>query len=211
MILTTDDGGETWSRIAAEGMPEALPGEGAFAASGTCLVVQGEPPRLVRHGRRAGLPQHRPGPDLDGPRDADPGGSRLLGRLLAGVPGCGARGGRRRRLQGAGAGGSGRRRHLGRRPDLEAAAGLGTRRLPLRRRLPAGSAGPTLVAVGPTGADRSQDGGETWTSSATRGSMPSARRGGAGWAVGEDGRIARFDPERQASGRSRSPPPGRSS
>jgi photosystem II stability/assembly factor-like uncharacterized protein len=43
VVLATDDGGETWSQIADEdGMPEALPGEGAFAASGTCLVVQGE-------------------------------------------------------------------------------------------------------------------------------------------------------------------------
>ena len=41
VILTTDDGGRTWSRIADAGMPEALPGEGAFAASGTCLVTQG--------------------------------------------------------------------------------------------------------------------------------------------------------------------------
>src|SRR5918993_404975 len=41
VILATDDGGESWSRIATEGMPEARPGEGAFAASGTCLVTQG--------------------------------------------------------------------------------------------------------------------------------------------------------------------------
>ena len=40
-ILTTDDGGKTWSSPPSAGMPEALPGEGAFAASGTCLVVEG--------------------------------------------------------------------------------------------------------------------------------------------------------------------------
>jgi photosystem II stability/assembly factor-like uncharacterized protein len=38
-ILTTDDGGDSWMRIPAEGMPESRVGEGAFAASGTCLVV----------------------------------------------------------------------------------------------------------------------------------------------------------------------------
>jgi photosystem II stability/assembly factor-like uncharacterized protein len=40
-IFRTDDGGETWLKIADSGMPESLPGEGAFAASGTCLVVLG--------------------------------------------------------------------------------------------------------------------------------------------------------------------------
>ena len=42
VILATDDGGKSWKRTAADGMPVALPGEGAFAASGTCLVVQGD-------------------------------------------------------------------------------------------------------------------------------------------------------------------------
>jgi photosystem II stability/assembly factor-like uncharacterized protein len=40
-VLATDDGGRTWSRIAATGATAVLPGEGAFAASGTCLIVQG--------------------------------------------------------------------------------------------------------------------------------------------------------------------------
>ena len=43
LILRTDDAGRTWGKIdPSEGMPEALPGEGAFAASGTCLVVHGD-------------------------------------------------------------------------------------------------------------------------------------------------------------------------
>ena len=41
MILRTDDAGKTWAPIPAAGMPPALMSEGAFAASGTCLVVQG--------------------------------------------------------------------------------------------------------------------------------------------------------------------------
>ena len=40
VILATDDGGKTWDQTSGPGtMPAALPGEGAFAASGTCLVV----------------------------------------------------------------------------------------------------------------------------------------------------------------------------
>ena len=40
MILTTEDGGATWKPMPADGMPPALPGEGAPAASGTCLVTR---------------------------------------------------------------------------------------------------------------------------------------------------------------------------
>jgi photosystem II stability/assembly factor-like uncharacterized protein len=38
VILTTSDGGSHWDRQRA---PPALPNEGAFAASGTCLIVRG--------------------------------------------------------------------------------------------------------------------------------------------------------------------------
>lgn len=38
-ILRTVDGGAHWTRLAGTALPEALPGEGGFAASGTCLVA----------------------------------------------------------------------------------------------------------------------------------------------------------------------------
>ncbi|HKW48110.1 MAG TPA: hypothetical protein VJN70_11715 [Gemmatimonadaceae bacterium] len=41
-MLTTNDGGGTWTRIPPERIPAALPGEAAFAASGSCLTVEGE-------------------------------------------------------------------------------------------------------------------------------------------------------------------------
>ena len=40
-ILVTDDGGEHWNEVSTDAAPPVLPGEGAFAASGTCLFVQG--------------------------------------------------------------------------------------------------------------------------------------------------------------------------
>ena len=40
-ILVTDDGGVTWTRVDTRSAPAVLPGEAAFAASGTCLAVQG--------------------------------------------------------------------------------------------------------------------------------------------------------------------------
>lgn len=40
-ILITSDGGQNWQQPSAEQLPQALPGEAAFAASGTCLVTHG--------------------------------------------------------------------------------------------------------------------------------------------------------------------------
>ena len=40
VVMTTTDGGATWKPTPAQGMPPALPGEGAPAASGTCLVTR---------------------------------------------------------------------------------------------------------------------------------------------------------------------------
>ncbi|HEY0098611.1 MAG TPA: hypothetical protein VGB76_06620 [Pyrinomonadaceae bacterium] len=42
LIITTSDGGATWRETPAAGMPPALAGEGGFAASGTCLTVEGK-------------------------------------------------------------------------------------------------------------------------------------------------------------------------
>jgi photosystem II stability/assembly factor-like uncharacterized protein len=41
VILATTNGGKTWDRIPADRLPPALPGEGAFAASGTNVAVLG--------------------------------------------------------------------------------------------------------------------------------------------------------------------------
>ena len=41
-LLITDDGGAHWTVLPAASRPQALPREGAFAASGTCLVVRGK-------------------------------------------------------------------------------------------------------------------------------------------------------------------------
>jgi photosystem II stability/assembly factor-like uncharacterized protein len=41
-VFTTDDSGETWKQVPSVALPPALPNEGAFAASNSCLTVQGE-------------------------------------------------------------------------------------------------------------------------------------------------------------------------
>jgi len=40
-LFTTEDGGLTWKQLPPEALPAALPNEGAFAASNSCLTVQG--------------------------------------------------------------------------------------------------------------------------------------------------------------------------
>jgi hypothetical protein len=55
------------------------------------------------------------------------------------------------------------------------------------------TSGPALVAVGPTGTDRSEDGGETWTKLGGDGfHAASMTTPTMGWAVGEQGQIARW-------------------
>ena len=57
-----------------------------------------------------------------------------------------------------------------------------------------GTQGRTLVAVGPTGSDVSVDGGEDWRPSGTTGFHAVGFAGPtAGWAVGEDGLVAKFE------------------
>lgn len=41
-LLTTNDGGASWTRVPPARLPATLPGEAAFAASGTCLTVDGQ-------------------------------------------------------------------------------------------------------------------------------------------------------------------------
>src|SRR5262249_6286095 len=41
LIIVTDNGGRNWNPVPAAQMPPAVAGEGAFAASGTCIAAQG--------------------------------------------------------------------------------------------------------------------------------------------------------------------------
>jgi photosystem II stability/assembly factor-like uncharacterized protein len=42
VVITTDDGGRNWKPIPPDALPAAMDGEGGFAASGTCIAVQGK-------------------------------------------------------------------------------------------------------------------------------------------------------------------------
>jgi photosystem II stability/assembly factor-like uncharacterized protein len=195
-ILTTDDGGMNWKKSPAENMPEALKGEGAFAASGTCLAVQGD--RNVWFGT-GGANVARVF------RSDDRGQSWKVhetpiraGNATSGIFSLAFQNENR----GVAIGGDYKD------PDqtdaIVAWTSDGGRNWTLPR--VAGPAGyrsavvvvpattrPTLVAVGPTGSDFSTDGGQTW--------IPLGKIGfhavgfanpDTGWAVGDNGMIVRF-------------------
>ena len=199
VILATDDGGKSWKRTAADGMPVALPGEGAFAASGTCLVVQGDRNawfatgggrifRSVDRGRSWSVHQT--------PISAGNGSSGIFSLAFWDSQHGVAVGGDFKQPDQAGKvcalssdGGRTWRSPSGSQPGGYRSAVA----------FVPDSRGPILLAVGPTGTDRSDDGGETWTKLSGDGFHAVAlARPRAGWAVGERRRIARLGLRREA-------------
>lgn len=196
VILTTDDGGRTWSRSDLAGLPEALPGEGAFAASGTCLIARGDctawfgtgAGRVFRSQDRGRTWTAQPTPIRAG------NGTSGIFSLAFRDPGHGiAVGGDYKQPGGRGdnvalTGDGGR--------NWTQPKGPGPRGYRSAVAYLEGSPLPVLITVGPTGTDRSADGGASWERLGDEG-FDAVQFAGtrAGWAVGENGRIARFDPK----------------
>jgi photosystem II stability/assembly factor-like uncharacterized protein len=197
LIIATDDGGETWHEMPASGMPPALPGEGGFAASGTCLVVSGDSDAwLVSGGAAVARLYHstdrgRSWTVRDTPLRA---GSPTMGIFSAAF---------RDSVHGVIAGGDYQQPALRGRNLAATNDGGVTWTLVDSASSPLGyrsavafvpeSNGRRLVAVGLTGTDVSRDGGMTWTSvDPVAYNSVAFAAGGRGWAVGPKGRIARW-------------------
>lgn len=199
LILTTGDGGKSWHPCPARGMPPAMAGEGAFAASGTCLVVQGDRnawfctggSKIARDFRSTDRGQTWSVSDTP---------------VTAGSPSAGIFSlAFRDADHGIAVGGDYRHPEPGGR--VVARTGDGGRSWSVPRGPGPGAfrsamvyvpetGKPTLVAVGPSGADVSTDDGETWKPLQGPGFHAVDFAGpGAGWAVGEGGRIARYQGE----------------
>jgi photosystem II stability/assembly factor-like uncharacterized protein len=194
LVLFQTSDGETWTRLPAERLPEARPGEGGFAASGTCLVTVGESTayvgtgagssRLLRTGDRGRSFQVFETPIV---KDAATAGITSLAfwneenGVAAGgdiaVPNA-------RAENVAVLAESGRSARLGSSPTF-AGAIYGIAYSP---------GGTVLVGVGPKGASYSLDNAGTWRALSEEsywsvGFGPS----GPGWMVGPEGRIARLE------------------
>ncbi|GGJ87958.1 oxidoreductase [Pilimelia anulata] len=194
-LVSTSNGGDSWSVVPSDGMPAAQAGEGAFAASGTCLVAQ-------RGGSAAwfattGSPRSRVF------RTDDRGLTWTLAESP--VPGGGSTGiytlAMRDWWRGVALGGDYTK-------PTEAPQHAALSEDSGRTWQPAGRApgeyrsgaawvgrSETVLAVGPTGSDASADGGRTWTRFDT-GSFDAVActAAGACWASGEAGRVATLTP-----------------
>lgn len=195
IVLVTRDGGARWTPVPDSALPPALPGEGAFAASGTCVVARAaryawigtgnaSPARVLRTSDGARSWTASPVPLVSGPsagiatlafRDTVQ-GVAMGGRI--GAPG--ARGADAARTVDGGRSWVG----MARPPFPGAVYGAAYG--------PEGSP-PPLVAVGPGGAALTQNDGASWTPLDTLAywSVTFAAPDRA-WAVGPGGRITRF-------------------
>ena len=194
-ILLTEDGGRSWHRVADEKLPDALPGEGGFAASGTCVVTAPGGYAWIAAGNteRARVFQTT---------DYGQSWSASEAPVLAG-DGAGLTSvSMADALVGTAFGGSllvsdTHTDDLARTTD----GGRSWTRLPHLMMLGPvyggthvpGTDGRALVAVGPGGADISMDRGQSWSTLDTRAwwGIGSAGTGGT-WITGPGGRIARI-------------------
>ncbi|PSJ27272.1 oxidoreductase [Streptosporangium nondiastaticum] len=197
-VLATGDGGRSWRVLPASGMPEALPGEAAFAASGQCVVTArgrsgGRDAWIATGGAASSRVLH----------SADRGRTWTVtgAPVPAGDPARGVFGlAFRDRAHGLAVGGD----YRAGQPSERAAAVSGdggatwsaSARPPGAYRsgvawLPRGRT--TALAVGPTGSDVTTDGGRTWRAFDTGSydTVDCAPDGGC-WAAGEKGRLARL-------------------
>jgi photosystem II stability/assembly factor-like uncharacterized protein len=192
-VLITRDGGKSWSRIAAEKLPAALPNEGAFAGSGTNVAVFGRDLAWIGTGAAARCRVLR---TKDGGATWAIAETPVAASPSAGIFSVAFRDAR----HGMAAGGDYRRE----KDAIDNAAvtadggvtwtavkGLGGFRSVVAF-VPGSKA--AWVAVGPSGADLSDDDGRTWRPIEGPGyhAFSFARDGKTGWGVGERGAIGKF-------------------
>ena len=196
-LLVTEDGA-TWTRLPTETLPPALPGEGAFAASGTCVVT--------RPGGHVWVGTGASGAAARVFHSADYGRTWTVAEtpIVSDTPSSGIYSlAFRDARHGAALGGDyARRDTLLTRTVATTDDGGATwtpgGAAPLRGAVfgaayVPGTATPTLLAVGPDGSAFSTDNGRTWTRIDSENYWSVAALGpDAAWAVGPEGRIARL-------------------
>lgn len=195
LIIITSDGGKTWKEMPADGMPTALDGEGAFAASGTCIAVQGKRNVWFGTGGPNGARVFR---SNDGGRTWSVAMSPIVKGKTAGIFSITFW----NSTQGIVVGGDYTKEREAKENVAVTKDGGRTWTL-ITGTMPGGyrscvlfvrsKASLTLITVGPSGSDYSTSGGNSWTSIGTEGFHSASFAGStSGWAVGEGGRIAKY-------------------
>ncbi|WP_207936686.1 oxidoreductase [Actinomadura sp. KC216] len=192
-VISTKDAGRTWQVLPSTGMPEALEGEFAFAASGQCLVSHGKRDVWLATGGASRARVFHSGDrgrtwtvaDTPLPSGASQGvfsvafrdsrhGVAVGGDYRPGEPSPNAA---------ATTSDGGRTWHPAQRPPAEYRSGATWPRY----------TGPIAMVVGPTGSDLTFNAGRTWTrfDEGSFDTVDCAPDGGC-WAAGEKGRAARL-------------------
>jgi photosystem II stability/assembly factor-like uncharacterized protein len=194
LVITTDDGGKAWNPVPARSLPRAIAGEGGFAASGTCIAVQGKSNVWFASGGSVA----RVFRSTDGGRTWQVATTPITsGVESAGIFSITFKDARR----GVVAGGDYRKpeeavSNVATTTDggrtWELARGARPRGYRSCVAYVSGANGAMLVAVGTSGSDYSIDGGNSWAGLDRENYNAVSFAAGAGWAAGPRGRIAKF-------------------
>lgn len=195
LLIRTEDGGETWREVPRGSIPPPLPGEAGFAASGTCVCVQGESLAWFATGGTAARVF----------RSVDKGATwtAVNAPVLSGTP---SRGIFSIAFKDARSGvivGGDYKDPQGKDHNAAWTFDGGETWYPVERSQPKGYRscvayfrnGPAFVFItaGPSGSDYSLDLGRTWVNFDRTGFHSLSFAGPCGWAVGADGRIAKLE------------------
>jgi photosystem II stability/assembly factor-like uncharacterized protein len=191
VIIKTTDGGTSWKEIPPEKLPPALAGEGAFAASGTCVITQGRSNVWIATTAARVLSSTDGGETWQVATTPIPSGQPSVGVFSIAFKDA---------RNGVIVGGDYKKEGEARDNVAMTRDGGRTWKL-VTGPLPGGfrsavayaPGASILVSVGPSGSDYSLEGGANWTPIRGAGyHAVSFARSGVGWAVGEGGRIAKF-------------------
>ena len=192
VILRTMDGGKSWTRVPGAGLPPALDNEGAFAASGTNVAVMGRDHVWI------GTSVSRVLRSSDGGITWSAASTPIATGSSAGIFSIAFRDTEHGLIVG------GDYRKEGEAIDNAAMTSDGGRTWTMVKGLSGfrsvvsylpGASTPTVIAVGPQGADQSTDDGRSWTPVTGATGLHTfsvAKRGNVGWGAGENGRIMRL-------------------
>lgn len=196
ILIKTTDGGATWKELPRETSPQSIEGDGAFAASGTCIAVEGKKNVWFGTGGAATARVFRSTNGGDTWKVAST--PITAGNASSGIFSIAFKDSR----NGVIVGGDYKKEaessnNVAITTDSGATWSLakGARLSGFRSAVAyvGGGRAPMLVAVGPSGSDYSIDNGSSWLSFGDKGFHAVSFAGvDAGWAAGEGGRMGKF-------------------
>lgn len=192
VMVATDNGGRTWTDVPSTNIPAATPGEGGFAASGTCIVAHGQASawfvtggavaRVFRSNDRGRTWTVTAAPITSGAES-----SGIFSIAFTDATHGVIVGGDYRKPNEAGD-------NVATTSDGGQTWKLSAGQRPAGYRSGAAFVAPlTIIAVGTSGSDVSTDGGASWARLDGESYNSVASRNGVVWAVGPQGRISKLD------------------